>query len=110
MSAIFFRQAIVGEDFGDESCADVKTQPCEQICDLVHIEVGFVALLDDERFDLTCSFLCCLRSRPLRQQVCRRSIENSIADIIVGLARLEAKGLGQLALGKVRQLSQSGSC
>jgi hypothetical protein len=95
---VFFRQTVIGEELGNESCANIKPQLGEYVGDLVHVQIGLVALSDDERFDLASSFRRALRLRPFWQQIRRWAIEDGIANIIVGFARFEAECLGQLAL------------
>ena len=99
----FFCQAVVGKHLSDESCADVDTHVGERLSDLIHIEIGLEACADDTRFDLLGTFGWGAWCWTFGQEVGQRAVEDGVADVIVGLARLEAKAGGQLSLGEVAE-------
>src|SRR3972149_930090 len=94
--AVFFRQAVIGENLPDEPGADLEAQPRQFIGDLIHAQIGLEAATDDERLELTGAFGRFLGAGPFGQQIRRQAVEDGVADVVVGLARLEAEGLSQL--------------
>jgi hypothetical protein len=100
----FFCQAVVGKHLSDESCADVEAHVGERLSDLIHIELGLEACADDTRFDLLGTFGWGAWGWTFGQEVGQRAVEDGVADVIVGLARLEAKAGGKLSLGEVAEL------
>jgi hypothetical protein len=75
----------------------------ERLSDLIHIEIGLEACADDTRFDLLGTFGWGAWGWTFRQEVGQRAVEDGVADVIVGLARLEAKAGGKLSLGEVAE-------
>ena len=107
ISTVFFTEAVIGEHLRDKSRANSEANPCELLGDLVPIKIGLVAEAEDKRLELSGSFRCALRSRPLRQQVRRQPVEDGVANVVVGLTRLEAEGLGKPDLRKIAEFTQS---
>jgi len=99
----FFCQAVVGKHLSDDSCADVEAHVGERLSDLIHIELGLEACADDTRFDLLGTFGWGAWGWTFGQEVGQRAVEDGGADVIVGLARLEAKAGGKLSLGEVAE-------
>lgn len=103
MSPVFFCQAVVGKHLSDEPGADVEAHVGERLSDLVHIEIGLEACADDTRFDFLGAFGWGTWGWAFGQEVGQRAVEHGVSDVIVGLARLEAKAGGKLALGEVAE-------
>jgi len=105
-SLVFFCQAIVGKHLCDKSRAEVKAHVRECFSDLIHIEIGLKAHADDMRFDLPGAFEWDARGRVFGREVGQRTVEDGVSDVIVGLARPEAKAGGELALGEVAEFAK----
>lgn len=106
MRSVFFGQAVVGQHLSDEPCADVEAHVGERLSDLIHIEIGFEAGANDTGFDLLGTFGWGAWDGAFGQEVDQRAVEDGMAEVIVGLARLEAKAGGKLSLGEVAEFSK----
>ena len=106
MRPVFFGQAVVGQHLADEPCADGEAHVGERLSDLIHIEIGFEAGANDTCFDLLGTFEWGAWGWAFGQEVGQRAVEDGIAEVIVGLARLEAKAGGKLSLGEVAEFSK----
>jgi hypothetical protein len=103
---VFFGQAVVGQHLSDEPCADVEAHVGERLSDLIHVEVGFKTGANDTGFDLLGTFGWGAGGGAFGQEIGQRAVEDGVAEVIVRLARLEAKAGGQLSLGEVAEFSQ----
>jgi len=103
VSPVFFCQAVVGKHLSDESHADVEAPVGERLSDLIHLEIGLEAHADDTCFDLLGAFGWGAWGWAFGQEVGQRAVEDGVAAVIVGLARLEAKAGGELVLGEVAE-------
>jgi hypothetical protein len=63
-------------------------------------------LADDECLHLLGAFWRCVGAGSLGEEVGRRPVEDRVADVVVGFSRLEAKGSGELTLGKRAEFSE----
>ena len=106
VSLVFFCQAVVSQHLCNESRADVEAHVGKRLSDLIHIEIGLEARADDARFDLLGAFEGGAWGRAFGQEVGQRTVEDDVADVVVGLARLEAKAGGELALGEVAEFAK----
>jgi len=107
MSAVFFTKAVIGENLRDEPGTNGEAELCELRGDLVHVQIGLIAAADDERLELFGAFRRGLWPCSLGQQVRRQPVEDGLARIVVGLARLETEGLGQFNLRQIAEFAQS---
>ena len=89
MRSVFFGQAVVGQHVSDKPCADVEAHVGERLSDLIHIEIGFEAGANDTCFDLLGTFGWGAWGWAFGQEVGQRAVEDGIAEVIGGLARLE---------------------
>ena len=107
VSAVFFGQAIVGKDLSDESGADLEAPLGEYLGDRIPIEIGLETRADDEGLNLLGAFRRRVWAWPFGEEVGWRSVEDGVADIVIGFARLEAEASGELALGEAAEFPES---
>jgi len=100
-SSVFFCQAVVGTDRSDESGADLEAQLGQRIGDLIPMKISLEARADDACLDLLGAFRWVVWPWAFGQEGGRRSVEDGVADIVRGLARLEAEAGGKVVLGEV---------
>jgi hypothetical protein len=84
-SAVFFGQAIVGQDLSDESGADREAPLGQCLGDRIPIEIGLETRADDEGLNLLGAFRRCVWAWPFGEEVGWRSVEDGVADIVIGL-------------------------
>ena len=107
VSAVFFGQAIVGKDLSDESGADLEAPLGEYLGDRIPIEIGLETRADDEGLNLLGAFRRRVWAWPFGEEVGWRSVEDGVADIVIGFACLEAEAGGELALGEAAEFPES---
>ena len=107
VSSVFFGQAIVGKDLSDESGADLEAPLGECLGDRIPIEIGLETRADDEGLNLLGAFRRRVWAWPFGEEVGWRSVEDGVADIVIGFARLEAEAGGELALGEAAEFPES---
>src|SRR5207245_164765 len=99
VSSVFFGQAVVGKDLSDESGADLEAPLGEYLGDRIPIEIGLETRADDEGLNLLGAFRRRVWAWPFGEEVGWRSVEDGVADIVIGFARLEADaGGGQISI------------
>jgi hypothetical protein len=106
VSSVFFGQAIVGKDLSDESGADLEAPLGERFGDRIPIEIGLETRADDEGLNLLGAFRRRVWAWPFGEEVGWRSVEDGVADIVIGFACLEAEAGGELALGEAAELPE----
>ncbi len=104
--AVFFSQAVVGKDPPHESGTNGEALPGDRLSDLIHIEVGLETRADDARLDLPGAFRSGVWPRPFGPEVFRRSLEDGVAAVVIGFARLEAEAGGELAFGQTAEFPE----
>ena len=106
MSSVFFGQAIVGKDLSDESGAALEAPLGECLGDRIPIEIGLETCADDEGLNLLGAFRRCVWAWPFGEEVGWRSVEDGVADIVIGFACLEAEAGSELALGEAAEFPE----
>jgi hypothetical protein len=107
VSSVFFGQAIVGKDLSDESSADLEAPLGECLGDRIPIEIGLETRTDDEGLNLLGAFRRSVWAWPFGEEVGWRSVEDGVADIVIGFACLEAEAGSELALGEAAEFPES---
>ena len=105
-AAVFFRQAVVGQDPPHESGTDGEPLLGERLSDLIHSEVGLETRADDARRDLLSTFRADVGPRPFGPEVFQCSLEDGVAAVVRGFARLEAEAGGELAFGQAAEFPE----
>ena len=100
-SSVFFCQAVVGTYLSDESGADLEAPLGQRIGDLIPMKISLEARADDACLDLLGALRWVVWPWAFGQEVGRRSVEDGVAAIVRGLARLEAEAGGKVVLGEV---------
>src|SRR6266487_5573001 len=103
---LFFGEAVVGKHLGDKAGTDVYPQRAYGVGDLIHIVIRLKTLADDECLHLLGALWRWVGAGSFGEEVGRRPVEDRVADVVGGFARLEAKGLGELTLGEGAEFSE----
>ena len=106
MSAVFFGEAVVGKNLSHESGTDWAAPLGQSVSNLIHITIGLETRADDEGLDLLGTFRWGVWPRPLGQEVGCGPLENRVAAVVVGCARLEAEAGGELTFGEAAEFPE----
>src|SRR5262249_58011052 len=86
---------------------DLEAPLGEGLGNLIPIEIGLETRADDEGLNLCGAVRRRVGAWPFGEEVGWRSVEDGVADIVRGFARLEAEAGGELALGEAAEFSKS---
>ena len=106
VASVFFGQAVVGQDLADESGADLESLLGQCLGDRIPIKIGLETRADDEGLNLLGAFRRRVWAWPFGEEVGWRSVEDGVADIVIGFACLKAEAGGELALGEAAELPE----
>jgi hypothetical protein len=93
----------VSEDLPHKPDTDREPHLGEGVSDFVHIEIGLKTRADDQRFDILGAFGWRVGASPFGQEVLLGPLEDRVAAVVIGFARLEAEARGKLFFGEAAE-------
>ncbi len=106
VAAVFFGQAVGGQDPPNEASTDGETPLGERLSACIPLAIGLETRADDERLDRLGALRSGVWPRPFGQAVFRRPWEDSVAAVVRGWARFEAEAGGELACGEATEFPE----
>jgi hypothetical protein len=96
----------VSENLPHKSGTNREPHLVEGVRDFVHIEIGLKTRSDDQCFDLLGAFGWRVGACPFRQKILGGPLEDRVAAVVIGFARLEAEARGKLVFGEAAEFSK----